>query len=719
MSQFFKPFANLSSKSDTLLGLHNKLKRLQINTNPPGFAQNAYCSPVSDVSGRQASGNILLHPYMVKKTMEYVSSNSLGDLDVHVKKSSIRFKIRKDDTIEYVNGGNLFRYFEKSDLTTMKYTFIVTSEDEYEETEDFVVEILISPIADLTELLSKHILLRHSSTIGQIVFAGEFLVEKDADTPKKLIIRSNFSSGTFFNLWGTDVNDFGDDFQFPPEERIRFMSSLIERLLTYGTRHSFFFEDGHLPSSDFQRFESQNKTAVLLIADIIDRGMTLSDADDIIVASINRKLSRNISQSKSFDDLSKEVQDRVHQSYSLAVHILKRYVRPHIYSSVSVCGVILALLSLAPYIVSAFESRYETSIIEFILSLDNDKISRVLDYVATNSCSMHDIDKRNPILSSETFEEHINKNMFLDYTDRTFTNLGEVSPNFPDIEKLVVGGYIDQGNFGKVHKVREVIFKNESDAPSTDTPLTVKIVPVYRTLRVNNDFVTMDLNLVHNQSIHPESWSLLDLYSKSYHSNLMEFILMEELEKPRFRQDATKIIMDIIRDTVRVYGKGYVHNDIKPDNIMRKSNGKHILIDGGGLKRKYIGFSTGIVSTPSYSSQNMYRPVVATKMGEEEVVSILEDFIAIVFTYMEISMPDLFDEYEEKGLQRDSKREYLGRFSDVLDSNSSLVPFHANLSLLIKRYLDMESGFNTELYNKDSKHIFENFADDLGKSVDL
>lgn len=445
-------------------------------------------------------------------------------------------------------------------------------------------------------------------------------------------------------------------------------------------------------------------TAVFYIADKIDKGLEQDDLDGFSLVATNNRTSKRRFQTTEFKKLNQDDQDRIHESYEIAENILKLLVRPRIYSSRSICTASVALLSIAPIILQ-MANQTVAGVSDFFLSLNNLKMKRFLEYVVSNSSSFDTIDKpRSPPETIEYGMNDIHKNMFLNYTNATFNNIGEI-PLFPDVKKLVVGEFINRGNFGQVHEILSIEPGQGFNVPSI--PLVVKIFPVYRMLTANKTFTDMDMDLRHNQSTIVESNEALDIYSKTFTNFHMLFILMEKVFPPDFNNEPTRIIIDVLKDTIRMNELGFVHGDIKPDNVMRKSNGKHVNVDGGSVSKN--GSTYVAKGTPIYSAQEMNKPLITTFFGAENRVTILDDFVPICFTYMEIFAPRLYDDYESEYSPnvdiRELKIKHLQMFSESLKLSSG-GSFNYTMGNLIQEYIKLESTLGEEQKGLDNINAF-------------
>lgn len=77
------------------------------------------------------------------------------------------------------------------------------------------------------------------------------------------------------------------------------------------------------------------------------------------------------------------------------------------------------------------------------------------------------------------------------------------------------------------------------------------------------------------------------------------FYVMEELEQfemPHKDPEVTRLLTFVCDAIAILHGEGYIHRDLKPDNIMRRKDGSYVLIDFG-LVRKILGaegFNVGV-----------------------------------------------------------------------------------------------------------------------------
>lgn len=683
------------------------------------FAVNAVCAPLRHIANIDQPGNILLHPHMIEKVLDVISKGSFGELDVHLKKSSLIFEINPDDTITTLSGQNLYENFEKSNETIMKYTFALRNSYDYFKTDETKrkpasCRIDISPITDSSELISKHIYFLDKEKYS-VVAAGEMLVERKNTKSTEMNITVNLSSGTFFDVWtnpsimyANDIKEeFGPEFvEFAnsSEERIGYITSLLKEVLTNGNKNSFKFEPGNDPGPRFKQFRSNNMTAVFYIADKIDKGFGKDDLDNFALVATENNSSKRMLKTEGFKKMDQDQQQRVHESYDIALNILKVLVRPRIYASFTICKASVALLSIAPIILNMANNHSE-GVTSFFLALDNDKMKKIMEYVVSNSSSFDTIDKpRSEPGPMEYSMKDIHKNMFLNYTNVTFENIGTSSLS-PGIKKLVPGEFISRGNFGQVHEITFIEPGENVKLPSV--PLVVKIIPIYRLISFNPRFTNMDIGMRHDQSSITESGEALDLYSKTFTDNNIMFILMEKVFPPNFNHEKNAIIIDILRDSIRMHDLGFVHGDIKPDNIMRKLNGKHINVDGGSIME--WGKEYQSKGSPIYSSEEMKKPILKSMFGEAERVTILDDFVPISFTYMEILNPTMHTEYESQfstiGDKRELKLRYLQMFSQslILSSEDS---FNYKMGGLIVEYIQLESEMGVLLKNKNRINEF-------------
>lgn len=110
---------------------------------------------------------------------------------------------------------------------------------------------------------------------------------------------------------------------------------------------------------------------------------------------------------------------------------------------------------------------------------------------------------------------------------------------------------------------------------------------------------------------HPNIVTVYDVgIHEGYHYLSMEYIPGKELREAKYdisKTDAVRIIKEVAKALEYAHKQGYIHRDVKPENIMLHDNGEHVvLMDFGIARMTQVNISvtkTGkVIGTPHYMS---------------------------------------------------------------------------------------------------------------------
>lgn len=118
------------------------------------------------------------------------------------------------------------------------------------------------------------------------------------------------------------------------------------------------------------------------------------------------------------------------------------------------------------------------------------------------------------------------------------------------------------------------------------------------------------------------------------------FFVTEELqhfELPHKDPEVTKFLLDVCKAVSILHSEGYVHRDLKPGNIMRRTDGSYVLIDLGLVKKvakedgpRISGETLSIVDghregvgTPGYSAPEQFVSGKATEASDVHAIAML------------------------------------------------------------------------------------------------
>lgn len=127
---------------------------------------------------------------------------------------------------------------------------------------------------------------------------------------------------------------------------------------------------------------------------------------------------------------------------------------------------------------------------------------------------------------------------------------------------------------------------------------------------------------------HPQIPKLTAYFQEGQHLFLVQqyvdgLNLIELLEKEGAfsEQKIRQVLLDVLPVLQSLHEQGVIHRDLKPDNIMRRQDGKHVLIDFGVAKllkqtaMAHAGVGT-IVGSPGYASPEQIQRGRATPVGD-------------------------------------------------------------------------------------------------------
>ena len=181
------------------------------------------------------------------------------------------------------------------------------------------------------------------------------------------------------------------------------------------------------------------------------------------------------------------------------------------------------------------------------------------------------------------------------------SNLGELFRN-----RFRVLAVLGEGGFGKTYQAE--------DADRLDDPCVIKqFVPQVQgtaALTKAAELFKQEAKRLYELGEHHQIPRLISYFEQGNRLYLVqEYIkgetLARELQRGRFSEDKVwQILTDLLPVLQFIHQKNIIHRDIKPDNIIRRQDGKLVLIDFGGAKQvtqtSLARAGTGIF-TPGYA----------------------------------------------------------------------------------------------------------------------
>ena len=683
------------------------------------YPENAYCEPISALGHGVLDGNIFVHPFYISKVIDYIEDRDFKSDNVFLKRESVTSIFDQRYTNGNVHHGSIFRHFMSSAEQEMKYTYLLSSTDKtfnqkesLTETNRRGVTLTISPVSNLLELTGKHAhMYLKAPSVGDIVYvAGEMLVRKSERSDREVRVFMNTASGTFYEL----LQRFVDD-----RRTMNTIFGLVTNMISMGARaggatiekNDVIIERDVEPSDKFKSFVMKKPGLIIGLVNEVDLAVSTSIDLREEMKQLYR-VSEDFSHpwGRAFDDLSMKDQTKIRMAHRLSINVINNLVRPRVYSSRLRCTALVGLFLNAERILfilgnNTLKIGRKNRTIDVIKAIRLDFMDMIYKQFMTYSIPFADI--REGINTQKRIDPSVtlhslgaNKNSFLDFTGLRFEEKDIYVTQQDYFESFVIGEFIASGNFGAVHKVASYVSSGKHSIPQV--PLVAKVVLHQST---------------HGHRQHPREWRLafMDMFHKGSpdepshlmnafsvdfpHMRFFTVSISEEMKVPDFDHDIDTICRDVLRDIIRLSRLGYVHRDIKPDNIMQRHDGTNILVDMGLVEK------TGKVMNSSgsalYSSLEL-NTVEATPMFRGKPIdsprtrrtTSLQDVYSLIVTYAEFSEPSLFRKFSMNfSPTREYKVQFLEDLDDALNHSGS---YRRNdspvMNTLVTKYIESESS---------------------------
>lgn len=79
-------------------------------------------------------------------------------------------------------------------------------------------------------------------------------------------------------------------------------------------------------------------------------------------------------------------------------------------------------------------------------------------------------------------------------------------------------------------------------------------------------------------------------YFKMSNERIIQCLVMEKLNSVKYIDNIFKFVSDMVSNIEKLHNIGYIHYDIKPDNIMQKNNDDYVLIDYDSISKSDFGY---------------------------------------------------------------------------------------------------------------------------------
>lgn len=181
---------------------------------------------------------------------------------------------------------------------------------------------------------------------------------------------------------------------------------------------------------------------------------------------------------------------------------------------------------------------------------------------------------------------------------RTLAVVADVSRSTPEIwGPLEIRGQIGAGSFGTVYRAWDTRLEREValkilHVSAAAAPGASSVVHEGRLLaRIRHPNIVT----VHGADTFEGS---VGIWTELVNGRTLKDIV--ESQGPFGAREATLIGIDLCRALAAVHSRGFLHRDIKPQNVMREAGGRVVLMDFGAGGRLDVGREEGLTGTPLY-----------------------------------------------------------------------------------------------------------------------
>ncbi|WP_416667691.1 bifunctional serine/threonine-protein kinase/formylglycine-generating enzyme family protein [Egbenema bharatensis] len=170
---------------------------------------------------------------------------------------------------------------------------------------------------------------------------------------------------------------------------------------------------------------------------------------------------------------------------------------------------------------------------------------------------------------------------------------------------------LGEGAFGETYQARD------RERPSQPLCLVKRLKPVH-THQVVRAFFDREAKVLEKLGEHPQIPRLLAHFTIGQELFIVqEFVIGHSLRreiapgKRMAEPQVIELLQDVLKTLVFVHRNGVVHRDIKPENVMRRQDGKLMLIDFGVVKELGSVFVTesGEIQTSVVAGTHGYMPI--------------------------------------------------------------------------------------------------------------
>jgi serine/threonine protein kinase len=220
-------------------------------------------------------------------------------------------------------------------------------------------------------------------------------------------------------------------------------------------------------------------------------------------------------------------------------------------------------------------------------------------------------------------------------------NLSQTSQSYSFHSRYLIVGVLGEGAFGRTYQAKDLNFNRK---PRVIKKFIAQMQGA--ALEKSKELFQREAEKL-DELKHEQIPTVYDYFSQGNSLYLVqefiegETLLQEYQREGRFsEQKIQEILRELLPVLVYLHSKGLIHRDIKPDNLMRRrSDGKLMLIDFGGIKEQTSQMGTGLY-TPGYAA---YEHIMGSAVAASDLYSLAATCVRLLtgcFPQSNNNLPD-------------------------------------------------------------------------------
>ncbi|MCZ8119684.1 MAG: tetratricopeptide repeat protein [Microcystis sp. LE18-22.4A] len=247
-------------------------------------------------------------------------------------------------------------------------------------------------------------------------------------------------------------------------------------------------------------------------------------------------------------------------------------------------------------------------------------------------------------------------------------NLSQTSQSYSFHSRYLIVGVLGEGAFGRTYQAKDLNFNRK---PRVIKKFIAQMQGA--ALEKSKELFQREAEKL-DELKHEQIPTVYDYFSQGNSLYLVqefiegETLLQEYQREGRFSEQKIKeILQQLLPVLVYLHSKGLIHRDIKPDNLMRRrSDGKLMLIDFGGIKEQTSQMGTGLY-TPGYAA---YEHIMGSAVAASDLYSLAATCVRLLtgcFPQSNSNLPDsVYDVNQRRWLWQSVLKSQKRSISDFL-----------------------------------------------------